>query len=53
MGDFDGHTAWLARTVAHCSHSYHIDDCPCPRNCPNQAYVSFITDSGPVLGVGD
>jgi hypothetical protein len=24
-----------------------------PRNCPNQAYVSFITDSGPVLGVGD
>ena len=23
-----------------------------PRNCPNQAYVYFITDSGPVPGVG-
>ena len=25
----------------------------CPRNCPNQAYICFITDSGPVPGVGD
>ena len=25
----------------------------CPRNCPNQAYVYFITGSGPVPGVGD